>query len=140
MRLADFSPRWLELARGVRVLYAPPGEAEWAAAVIMARRHLAEIEAKTGEMSEVERGALLDRLIAKGAARLAISGWEGVEDEFSPAGAEILMSMPGMFELFIRQVMADLDAVKSEGNASAPAPNGTSEAGENTATDVASPE
>lgn len=139
MRLGDFSPRWIDLAHGVRVLYTPPGEAEWAAAAIVARRHLAEIEARTGKLDNEESSIMLERLMAKGAARLTISAWEGVEDAFTPAGAEVLMSMPGMLAPFSAQIFGDLAAGKQEGNASAPAPSGTSAAGQNTAPDASNP-
>ena len=130
LRLPSFDPAWLDLPRGVRVQYRPATDIDLAAACAWARAEAKRLEeehrARLGvEPSEGKRRELFVGSSVLGLARLCVLAWDGVEGECTPERVAALMKMSGMSDGFLDVVTAAWRAVESEGNASAPAPNGT---------------
>lgn len=147
-------PRWLELPLGVRVLVQPLSASVMAAAQSYAQRVLREAIIARGEAigvgaapagpdyddPDVRNGRIAEEL-AVGLARFGIMDWEGVGDEsgaplpITPAALEAF----GRSELsatFVAAYDAPLREAASEGNASAPTPNGSLAPGAATAPDA----
>ena len=146
-------PYWLDLVHGVRVKVRPLTTAVYEASKIrgyrMARKvaeEHAEVTAAGGDVtglpdiSDDDAAAGLSQLLfAQGLAGSAIIEWEGVLDaDGSPAPVTEttvgdLMLIHRMAEEFVIKYTAVHDQVLAEGNASGPAPSGTSAAGPDTA-------
>ena len=151
-------PSWLELVDDVRIRVRPVTKIEQAAARAYAQRKQSELtqfeetaKAVGGLESTIPdpqnpdlAEAASDLLYAQGLARLIILEWEGVLDEAGePAevtdeAIDQFMRLPYIGDLFVAKVQETLTLIFSEGNASAPAPDGSSAAGESTATPVSS--
>jgi len=120
-------PYWLDLAPGVRIRVRP-----CTTALVMAAR--AGMIAG-GEDDDNARGAAM----LKALARVAIVDWEGIGDEAgtaippSPERIDALLDLYPAFRAFETAYFLPALVLDEEKNASAPAPNGTSEAGPSTA-------
>ncbi|CUW39673.1 conserved protein of unknown function [Magnetospirillum sp. XM-1] len=146
-------PYWLDLPHGVRVFVRPLTTAvyeaarsrSWRMAREIAEEH-ADIRSAGGDVTGLPDlsdndavTGLSQLLFAQALARSAITRWEGVlgaddlpADVTEQAVAD-LMLIPRMAEAFVVSYTDTHEAVLAEGNASRPAPNGTSGAGRNTA-------
>jgi hypothetical protein len=137
-------PYWLALPHGVRLRIRPVTTAVLAAAQARAQR---DVEALCTEPPpdfvdlsdpDVARGVAFATLV-KALARHAIVAWEGVGDvngvplPFAADHAATLMDIEEMATAFWSAAMAPLDKVTTEGNASRPAPPGSSVTGRTTA-------
>jgi hypothetical protein len=146
-------PYWIDLPHGVRVFVRPLTTAVYEAARARSWRMARSIAAEHADLKaagadiaglpdlsdEDAMAGLSQMLFAQGLARSAITRWEGVLDACDqPAGITDtaiadLMQFPRMAESFLIQYTETHAAVIAEGNASRPAPNGTSAAGLTTA-------
>lgn len=125
-------PAWHDLGGGLRLLLRPTdldliAEAEEDDAVVAARADFA-----ADETPDAAKTAALGRDFAAAVARLAIIGWQGVGDaegrEITEPYAEAidaLMRHPAVFAWFQTRYLQPALVLVSEGNVSAPAPNGT---------------
>lgn len=122
---------WLDLPGGVRVRVKPCTTGLYRAAM---RDATASRDA--GADSDEE----FAYLFAKALARRAIIAWEGVLDsdgeDIQPfaAGVDALIDLPPIGEAFMEKYVFPARLLDAEKNASAPAPNGSSVAGADTAT------
>ncbi len=137
-------PYWLALPHGVRLRIRPVTTAVLAAAQARAQRDVEALRTEPppdfADLSDpdVARGVAFATLV-KALARHAIVAWEGVGDvdgaplDFAPDHAAALMDIEEMATAFWSAAMAPLDKVTAEGNASRPAPPGSSVTGQTTA-------
>jgi hypothetical protein len=136
-------PYWLALPHGVRLRIRPVTTAVLAAAQARAQRDVEALRSEPppdyADLSDpdVARGVAFATLV-KALARHAIVAWEGVGDAngaplgFAPDHAAALMDIEEMATAFWSAAMAPLDKVTAEGNASRPAPHGSSVTGRTT--------
>jgi hypothetical protein len=137
-------PYWLALPHGVRLRIRPVTTAVLAAAQARAQRDVEALRTEPppdfADLSDpdVARGVAFATLV-KALARHAIVAWEGVGDvdgvplPFAPDHAAALMDIEEMATAFWSAAMSPLDKVTAEGNASRPAPPGSSVTGRTTA-------
>ena len=125
------SPRWHDLAPGVRVQLRPLNTA-----LMVATRSDPAVEAVAADASDEERALAF----AKALARRAVLAWEGVGDadgnaiEPSPAAIDALLDIWPIFEAFQLTYVSKGLLLKQEKNASAPLPSGPSAGASATAT------
>lgn len=141
LKLPSAEPAWLDLVSGVRVFHKPASPTQFTTAFSWARTRMEEAAAQQAaafgvEPTEDERNNAHAGFLAIGLARLCITAWEGVDAEFTPANVEALMQVHGMPEAYLPAAMALVTAARSEGNGSAPAPNGTTAGAPDTAKDA----
>ena len=149
-------PYWIEMLAELRVRVRPVTRVEQAAARAYARRKVAELaESKqtlTAAGGDVEgmpdindpdiEEAMVDLFYAQGLGRKIILEWEGPADpqgkplEVSPEAIDEFMRLPYIGDLFVAKVQEHLEKLFAEGNASGPAPDGSSATGLNTAADA----
>jgi len=125
----NLEPRWYELLPGVKVKARPATTPIMLAGVQELRKHETDAEREAGFASAV--------------ARMAIVDWDGVTDtngakaSVTPENVTALLNNYRVYLAFtgkyIDPAWAELKQLDAEKNGSAPAPNGTSEAGSNTA-------
>lgn len=152
-------PHWIDLPLGVRVRVKPIDGVTVSAArtfafscantLIEQRKEREAAGTPTDDLLDLTDPALRDGFVkiqlAGALARYGALDWEGVGDDtgaplpFSKAGAERLARHPVMFEPFLDGCFAPAARVAAEGNASAPALNGSTDAGAAIATAAASP-
>ena len=129
-------PHWLDLGHGVRVHVRPCTTALMMAARADVHRSIAPPQNET--QAAGERTAAL----VKALGRLGIQEWEGVGDAegeplpVTPEGVDALLDLWPMAEAFERLYLGPALLLDEEKNASAPAPNGTSAAGQDIAAAV----
>jgi hypothetical protein len=134
-------PYWLDLAPGVRIRVRP-----CTTALVMAARAsmTTAAEPAPGPRDEVPRGDPGDDNargvgMLRALAQAAIINWEGIGDEAGDAVAptaeriDALLDLYPVFRTFETTYFLPALVLDEEKNASAPAPNGTSEAGPSTA-------
>ncbi|MDH2326006.1 hypothetical protein QCN27_03905 [Cereibacter sp. SYSU M97828] len=124
-------PAWLDLRHGVRVEVLP----------LNTEMRMRASRAITGPDGTMEPDSVLrDVAYTKAIARSAIIAWEGVGDEsgqiapLSPDGVDALLDIYDFYHEFHAKYVIPGILVESEGNGSAPLPNGTSERAKATAT------
>lgn len=135
--------RWIDLPHGVRLRISPLTTVMVAAAQASARRRALDVIRREDapEDDSLRRGLAL-MLTIQALGRECIRAWEGVADEdgadvpCTPEAIDVLLSHEDMAFAFFDAAMAPLRAADAEGNASRPAPDGTSAAGLNTAADA----
>lgn len=154
IRLAQpTAPYWIDLGAGCRVKVRPPTTALMETARGAARRKLEELRGAAAEVAgagasidgmpdlsdpDVFNGEFASRL-AETMARFAVVEWEGfLLPDMTPAPltADNLakaMRIDAIGRTFVGLYMTSIEDLAAEGNASAPAPNGSSAAGANTA-------
>ena len=117
------TPKWLDLAPGLRLHVLPV-----TTAIMVAARNDPAVEAlPEGASKEVQ--ALV---MAKAVARRVLTGWEGVGDAdgnpvpVSPEGIDALLDIWPVFEAFQTRCLAPHLMLDAEKNASAPSQTGTS--------------
>jgi hypothetical protein len=135
------APRWLDLPHGIRVQVKPIDGLVRAAAEASVHRTIREAEAERTDRIEVGAGvadlvdladadmrrAFISLTFAAKLARYGIVAWEGIEQDHTGDLAEQLMlQQDTIAEAFIAAYLAPVAALAAEGNASAPAPNGSS--------------
>ena len=126
-------PRWLDLGHGVRVHVRPCSTALMMAARAEVQRGIAPSE------NETEAAGERTAALVKALGRLGIQEWEGVGDAegepapITPESVDALLDLWPMAEAFERLYLGPALLLDDEKNASAPAPNGTSVAGPDTA-------
>jgi hypothetical protein len=138
--------RWVDLPHGVRVLIAPLTTVVVAAAQAAARRRALDVIRREDapEEDNLRRGLAL-MLTIQALGRECIRAWEGVADEdgadvpCTPEAIDVLLSHEDMAFAFFDAAMVPIRAAEAEGNASRPAPGGTSAAGLTTAGGVSPP-
>ena len=126
-------PHWLDLGHGVRLHVRP-----CTTALMMAAR--AEVQ-RSAMASTNEPQAAGERTAAlvKALGRLVVQAWEGVGHAdgepaaLTPEGVDALLDLWPMAEAFERLYLGPALLLDDEKNASAPAPNGTSAAGQDIA-------
>lgn len=138
LKLPSFEPAWLDLPHGVRVQYRPATDADMAAAGVWARAEASRLEDERRTRLGLETDAEQRTTIVIGAtvlalARLCVLAWDGVEGDCTPERAAALMQINGMTEGFLAAVTSAWMPLVAEGNASAPAPNGTTAGAQTTA-------
>jgi hypothetical protein len=150
-------PRWIDLAGTARVLVRPA-----TTALISAAQHAAMAEAdaiRAGRLGLIDAGASVDGLdlddphIASGLAhdlmvralaRYLVTAWDGVFDAdgnalaFDAALLPQLMAIEDVAAAFWRHVLEPERRQATEGNVSAPSPNGISAGAPDTAADAQS--
>ena len=140
VRLGHREPQWLDLAEGVRIKVRPLTTPAYAMIQAQAEKvyedwaeHRAGAEGLDPTEGAVRRG-LMRALMIKGLALYAIADWQGVEGPVSEAAvAAFVDQQPLLAALFYHRYLAPLEERAAEGNASGPAPHGTSAAGRDTA-------
>jgi hypothetical protein len=140
IRLSNREPVWLDLADGVRLKVRPITTPAYAMIQAQAEKvyedwadHRAEAEGLDAADESVRRG-LMRALMIKGLALYAILEWEGIEAAVADETvAAFIDGHPLLAALFYHRILAPLEARAAEGNASGPAPHGTSAAGPDTA-------
>ena len=138
IRLGNREPAWLDLAEGVRVKVRPLTTPAYAMIQAQAEKvyedwaeHRAGPEGLAPADGSVRRG-LMRALMIKGLALYAIADWQGVEGPVSEETvAAFVDQQPLLAALFYHRYLAPLEERAAEGNASGPAPHGTSVAGLN---------
>jgi hypothetical protein len=132
-------PHWLELGHGVRVHVRPCTTALMMAARADPRIQSAGQRSPVPSADDVQAAGERTAALVKALGRLGIQDWEGVgnaEGEPVPLtaeGVDALLDLWPMAEAFERLYLGPALLLDEEKNASAPAPNGTSAAGQNTA-------
>lgn len=132
LRLPSTEPAWLDLPQGARIQHRPAQAADIAAAQAWTRHQIAaENERRASllglpEMPEDEARGARYGYFAVALARLCVTAWEGVDAEFSAENVGRLMVLPGMAAAYLPAALGLDAALSAEGNASAPAPSGTS--------------
>ena len=154
IRLAQpTEPYWIDLGAGCRMKVRPPTTALMETARTATRRRLEELRAAAGEVAgagasvtglpdladpDVFAGEFSARL-SETLARFAVVDWEGfllADGTPAPLTAENLrlaMQIDAVGRTFVGLYLTSLEELAAEGNASAPAPNGSSAAGATTA-------
>lgn len=140
IRLGNREPYWLDLAEGVRVMVRPLGTPAYAMIQAQTERvyedwadHRAEAEGLDPADPSVRQG-LMRALMIKGLALYSITAWEGIDAEADEKNiAAFIDGHPLLAALFYHRYLAPLEEKSAEGNASGPAPHGTSAARPNTA-------
>lgn len=154
IRLAQPSePYWLDLGAGCRLKVRPPTTALMETARGATRRKLEDLRGAAAEVAgagasvtgmpdladpDVFAGEFSARL-AETMARFAVVEWEGfllADGTPAPLTADNLqmaMKIDAVGRTFVGLYLSSLDDLAAEGNASAPAPNGSSAAGATTA-------
>lgn len=129
------TPRWHELAPGVRVQLRP-----LTTALMVATRSDTAVEAVPEDASDEERAVAF----AKALARRAVIAWEGIGDaddnpiDPSPEAINALLDIWPIFEAFQLTYVSKGLLLEQEKNASAPLPTGPS-AGASATARVANP-
>lgn len=132
----DRTPRWHDLASGVRVQLRP-----LITALMVATRSDPDVEAMPEEASDEERAVAF----AKALARRAVLAWEGVGDadgnviEPSPEAIDALLDIWPIFEAFQLTYVSKGMLLEQEKNASALSPTGPSAGAIDTATPAEEP-
>ena len=127
------TPKWLDLAPGLRLLVGPLTTA----LMVSARADLAVETLSVGATQEEMALAM-----AKSVARRAVLDWEGVGDDagniipVSPEGIDALLEIWPVFEAFQTQYVARGLLLDQEKNVSAPSPTGPSAGATGTARPV----
>ena len=117
------TPRWLELAPGLRLRVGP-----LTTALMVAARADPAVEA----LPEGARQEELALAMAKAVARRAVLDWEGVGDDaghplpVTPSGIDALLDIWPVFEAFQTGYIAGGLLLDAEKNASSPLPTGPS--------------
>ena len=117
------TPRWYDLAPGVRVQLRP-----LTTALMVATRSDNALEAVPEEASDEERAVAF----AKALARKAILSWEGIGDadgtpiDPSPKAIDALLDIWPIFEAFQLTYVSKGLLLEQEKNVSTPLPNGPS--------------
>jgi hypothetical protein len=117
------TPKWLDLAPGLRLHVLPV-----TTAIMVAARNDPAVEALPEGASKEEQALAM----AKAVARRVVTGWEGVGDAdgkpvpVTPEGIDALLDIWPVFEAFQTRCLAPHLMLEQEKNASAPSPNGTS--------------
>jgi hypothetical protein len=140
IRLGNREPVWLDLADGVRLKVRPITTPAYAMIQAQAEKvyddwaqHKAEAEGLDPEDPSVRRG-LMRALMIKGLALYAVVEWQGIEGLVTDESvAAFIDENPLLAALFYHRYLAPLEDRAAEGNASGPAPHGTSAAGPVTA-------
>ena len=128
-------PHWLDLGHGVRVHVRP-----CTTALMMAARAEAQRSALPST-NETQAAGERTAALVKALGRLGIQEWQGVGDgngepvPLTPEGIDALLDLWPMAEAFERLYLGPALLLDDEKNAFAPAPNGTSAAGQ----DIAAP-
>lgn len=145
-------PYWIDPRPGLRVKVRPLTTAVYGAARSRATGKAAELRAHRDAVTEAGgtvvdlpdlddphmRQGLLDQLLAESLAVYGIVDWEGVGEEgapaeVTPANLEAFARLAGVADAFVTSYLTPLAEAAAEGNASGPAPNGTSAPGPTTA-------
>ena len=154
IRLAQpTEPYWLDLGSGVRLQVKPPTTALMETARVATRRRLEELRAAAAEVAgagasvtglpdlsnpDVFAGEFSARL-SETMANFAVVAWDGflmpdgTVAPLTPENLRLAMSIDAVGRSFIGLYLTSLEELISEGNGSAPAPNGSSAAGATTA-------
>ena len=140
IRLGNREPQWLDLSEGVRVKVRPLTTPAYAMIQAQAEKVYddwastrARAEGLDPADGSVRRG-LMRALMIKGLALYAVADWRGVEGPVTEeAVAAFVDQHPLLAALFYHRYLAPLEEKAAEGNASGPAPHGTSAAGQDTA-------
>lgn len=135
------APYWIGLPHGVRAEIRPVTTAVMAAAQAAASRRLgaARVEAGDGGIDPDMAKGLAFAFLVKALARHTVVAWEGVGDrngvplDPTPENVERLMDIDDVAAAFWDGATIPVASVAAEGNASGPAPSGTSDAGPSTA-------
>ena len=145
-------PYWIDPRPGLRLKVRPLTTAVYGAARSRATAKAAELRAHRDAVTQAGgtvvdlpdlddphmRQGLLDQLLAEALAVYGIVAWEGVDGDDGPApvtreNLELLARVAGVADDFVNAYLMPLAEAAAEGNASGPAPNGTSAAGPTTA-------
>ncbi len=140
IRLGNREPVWLDLADGVKLKVRPITTPAYAMIQAQADKvyedwaeHRATSEGLDPQDPSVRRG-LMRALMIKGLALYAVTEWEGVEGPVTDESmAAFIDENPLLAALFYYRYLTPLEKGAAEGNASGPAPHGTSAAGPDTA-------
>ena len=126
-------PHWLDLRHGVRLHVRP-----CTTALMMAAR--AEVQrAAVSSGNDIQAAGERTAALVKALGRLVVQEREGVGDadgepaSLTPEGVDALLDLWPMAEAFERLYLGPALLLDEEKNASAPAPNGTSAAGQDIA-------
>ncbi len=118
------TPRWLELAPGLRLHVLPV-----TTAIMVAARNDPSVEALPEGASQED----LALAMARAVARRVVTDWEGVGDAdghpvaITPEGIDAMLDIWPIFETFQTRILAPHLVLEQEKNASSPLPNGASE-------------
>jgi hypothetical protein len=129
-------PHWLDLGHGVRVHVR-----SCTTALMMGARAEAQRSAMPST-NETQAAGERTAALVKALGRLGIQDWEGVGDgdgtplPLTPEGIDALLDLWPMAEAFERLYLGPALLLDDEKNAFAPAPNGTSAAGQDIAAAV----
>ncbi|MEO5338856.1 MAG: hypothetical protein H7841_18535, partial [Magnetospirillum sp. WYHS-4] len=140
IKLGQREPQWLDLAEGVRVKVRPLTTPAYAMIQAQAEKvyedwaeHRAGAEGLDPAAEAVRRG-LMRALMIKGLSLYAVIDWQGVEGPVSEETvAAFVDQQPLLAALFYHRYLAPLEEKAAEGNASGPAPRGTSAGAQDTA-------
>jgi len=140
IRLGNREPVWLDLADGIRLHIRPITTPAYAMIQAQAEKvfddwatHRTEAEGLDPADESVRRG-LMRALMIKGLALYAVIAWEGIDAPVTDdTVAAFIDDHPLLAALFYHRYLAPLEERAAEGNASGPAPHGTSAAGPDTA-------
>jgi hypothetical protein len=126
-------PHWLDLGHGVRLHVRP-----CSTALMMAARAEVQRSAVPFQNEAQAAGERMTTLV-KALGRLAVQEWEGVGHAdgepapLTPEGVDALLDLWPMADAFERLYLGPALLLDDEKNAFAPAPNGTSAAGQDIA-------
>lgn len=117
------TPRWLELAPGLRLHVLPV-----TTATMVAARNDPAVETLPEGASQED----LALAMARAVARRVVTGWEGVGDAdgnpvaITPKGIDALLDIWPVFEAFQTRILAPHLMLEQEKNALSPSPTGPS--------------
>lgn len=149
-------PFWIDIGAGVRFRVRPPTTSLMETARASCRRELDKLRKARDELvavgatvdglPDLSNGDVFDgefsALLARELARFSLVEWEGVampDGTVAPLTERTIamaMSIDPVARTFMALYLTSLEGLVAEGNGSALAPNGNSDAGANTATDV----
>ncbi|MBI5121341.1 MAG: hypothetical protein HZA67_10070 [Rhodospirillales bacterium] len=133
IKLGNREPVWLDLTEGVRLKVRPITTPSYAMIQAQAEKvfddwaeHRAESEGLDAGDPSVRRG-LMRALMIKGLALYAVIAWEGIDAAVTDETiAGFIDENPLLAALFYHRYLSPLEERSAEGNASGPAPHGTS--------------
>ncbi|WP_339862516.1 hypothetical protein [Thalassospira alkalitolerans] len=140
IRLGAREPTWLDLVDGVRLKVRPITTPAYAMIQAQAEKVFDDwAENKAGDegldpTDESVRRGLMRALMIKGLAIYGVIEWEGVESLVTDdTVAAFVDEQPLLAALFYHRYLGPLEERAAEGNASGPAPHGTSVEAQNIA-------
>ena len=132
--MLHFSPEWISYGPA-RLHVRPAGQIDMLIARSLAEQRFVGIVPDGIALDEDQERRIKFGLVVMALAERCLLAWEGVGAEMTAENISALIDThSGIIDVLAPKLLATHLALSAEGNASAPAPNGTTAAGQSTAT------